>query len=291
MKIGYPCINRSIGCTANATFRLKNYSEENLVEKVKNNLDCLMQILKYNKQKNLLFFRISSVIVPFGSHPICKFDWQKYFKNEFKTIGNYIKENNFRISMHPDQFTLINAKDEFIVKRSIAELNYHCEILDLMSLDNTAKIQIHVGGVYGDKEAAITRFIHNYNLLPEKIKKRLVVENDDFSYSLKDCLRIHRACGIPILFDTFHHECLNNNESIHDALLYTKSTWKKEDGEMMVDYSTQKQEARRGTHTEHIDINHFKKFLETAKNINFDIMLEIKDKEKSALEAKKEIEC
>ena len=291
MKIGYPCINRSIGCTANSTFRLKNYSKENLIEKVTNNLECLKKILEYNKENNLFFFRISSDIVPFASHPVCKFDWQNHFEIQFQEIGNFIKKNNMRISMHPDQFTLINAKDPEIVRRSIEELNYHCEILDLMGLDHTAKIQIHVGGVYGDKESSIKRFVGNYIKLPEKIKKRLVVENDDRSYSLKDCLKINKRCGVPILFDTFHHECLNDGENMREALLKAKSTWKKEDGELMIDYSTQKAEARRGTHTQHIDISHFKDLIQKTRDINFDIMLEIKDKEESALKAIKEVGC
>jgi len=148
VKIGYPCINTRIGCTANSTFRLKNYSKENLIEKVTNNLNCLRKILEFNAKNNLLFFRISSDLVPFASHPVCRFDWVKHFKREFKEIGDYIKKNNIRISMHPDQFVLINAKDKDIVKRSIKELDYHCSVLDAMGLDGSAKVQIHVGGVY-----------------------------------------------------------------------------------------------------------------------------------------------
>lgn len=88
MKIGYPCINTSIGCTANSTFRLKNYSEENMVEKINNNLDCLEKILNYNVEKGFLFFRISSDLVPFASHPICTFNWRGYFKKRFREMVN-----------------------------------------------------------------------------------------------------------------------------------------------------------------------------------------------------------
>ena len=92
---------------------------------VKNNLGCLQKILHYNLKNDMLFFRISSDIVPFASHPICKFDWIKVFREEFEYIGNFIKNNNMRISMHPGQYVLLNAMDEKIRSRSIAELTYH----------------------------------------------------------------------------------------------------------------------------------------------------------------------
>jgi UV DNA damage endonuclease len=289
MKIGYPCINTSIGCTANSTFRLRNYSEENMREKINNNLKCLKRILEYNLKNELLFFRISSDLIPFASHPICTFKWEQEFKEEFKDIGEFIKENEFRISMHPDQFVLINSKDKRIVNNSIRELEYHCKVLDLMKLDRTAKVQIHVGGVYGEKEESIDRFIKNYNSLPDMIKKRLVIENDDKNFSLKDCLIIHEKTKIPILFDSFHHECLNNGEEVKDALKESIETWKENDGIAMTDYSNQEEGERKGVHAKHIYLEKFRKYLQETKEFNFDIMLEIKDKEKSALEAIKEV--
>ncbi|HPM43453.1 MAG TPA: UV DNA damage repair endonuclease UvsE, partial [Candidatus Omnitrophota bacterium] len=177
MKIGYPCINRTIECQGDKTFRLKSYSENRLREVIGNNLRCLAKILDYNTANNILFFRISSELVPFASHPVCKVPWQSIFKPDFIGIGNTIKKQNIRISMHPDQFTLINSRDEDIFGRSVKELLYHAEVLDLMGLDGTAKIQIHVGGVYGDKASSIGRFIKRYQELPGPIRKRLVIEN------------------------------------------------------------------------------------------------------------------
>jgi len=117
MRIGYPCINRTIDCTANSTFRLKSYSETRLKQSVKNNLCCLRRILQFNLEQRLFFFRISSDLVPFASHPINKFNWQKYFQEEFEEIGKFIIANRMRISMHPDQFTLINSIKEDIFER------------------------------------------------------------------------------------------------------------------------------------------------------------------------------
>ncbi|MBW2968254.1 UV DNA damage repair endonuclease UvsE, partial [Candidatus Woesearchaeota archaeon] len=150
-----------------------------------------------------------------------------------------------------------------------------------------AKVQIHVGGVYGDKPAAIERFAKNYKSLPDRIKRRVAVENDHKMYSLKDCLKVHKLTKVPIIFDSFHHECLNNDETWKDAMKLASKTWKRTDGIMMVDYSSQKKDAMAGSHTQGIDLKHFRRFIKESKHIDFDLMLEIKDKEKSALKAKK----
>jgi UV DNA damage endonuclease len=300
MKIGYPCINTSIERNTPSTFRLAFYSENRLIQTVEDNLKHLAKVLKYNVDHDLLFFRISSDIVPFASHPICKFDWDKHFQSEFKEVGDYIKKHHIRISMHPDQFVVINSPSEKIVNSSINELKYHCRVLDCMNLAETAKIQIHVGGAYGNKIDAIDRFVKIYNndkntLLDEYIKRRLVIENDDRLYNLSDCLYINQKTDIPILLDIFHHECFNSGEeSLFSALKKAKSTWKKDkDGIPMVDYSSQNvmdilyhgmnRETRKGKHTTAIDQILFNRFLKETAGLDFDIMLEIKDKEKSAL--------
>ncbi|MBD3425900.1 MAG: UV DNA damage repair endonuclease UvsE [Candidatus Omnitrophica bacterium] len=285
MRIGYPCINRSIDCRASSTFRLASYSEKRLKQTVRNNLSCLLRILEYNLSHDILFFRISSDLVPFASHPVCKFDWKKHFRKDLHRIGDFIKENRMRISMHPDQFILINSPKEDVIRRSVAELEYHCTLLDVMGLDRNAKVQIHVGGVYQDKPGAIERFSRNYKNLERKIKKRLVIENDDKLYSLRDCLSVHERTGVPILFDVFHHKCLNNGEKLRDALLKARKTWQKKDGMIMVDFSSQEKGRPKGTHTSTINTRSFKGFIRDISGIDADIMLEIKDKEKSALKA------
>ncbi|GAA4372193.1 UV DNA damage repair endonuclease UvsE [Hymenobacter koreensis] len=283
MRIGYPCVNESLDCTATSTFRLASYSDERVEQAVANNLACLQRILEYNVQHNLRFFRIGSGVVPFGSHPINTFRWQTRFAAEFRAIGDYIKQNDLRVSFHPDQFVVLNSPDAGIVQRSIDELVYQGSILDLMGLDGTAKLQIHAGGVYGDKEAALTRWIATYRQLPDVVKARLVVENDDRLYSLQDCLRLHNAVGVPVLFDNFHHECLNNGEPMPLALRMAAATWHPTlDGPIMIDYSSQAPGERRGKHVASMEEDLFRRFLEDLRGLDADIMLEIKDKEASA---------
>lgn len=285
MKIGYPCINRSLKCKSDSTFRLRNYSDTRLVETVRQNLQCLLEILEYNIREKLYFFRITSDLVPFASHPVNRFGWQAYFKKEFLRIGDFIRKNDLRISMHPDQFTLINSIDPLIFTRSVAELEYHADVLDLMDLKSTAKIQIHVGGVYKEKEKSMKRFVQRYEKLSTRVRRRLVIENDEHNYKLADCLTINKETGIPILFDAYHHERNNDGEGAVECLEESSRTWKSFDGIPMIDYSQQRKGAVKGAHAERIDIGKFKRFLKTTLPYDFDIMLEIKDKEKSALKA------
>jgi UV DNA damage endonuclease len=234
---------------------------------------------------SLLFFRISSDIVPFASHSVNKLDWADHFKLELERIGDFIGKNGFRISMHPDQFVLINSTKKDVIDRSISELNYHNKLLDTMGLDRTAKIQIHVGGAYGDKNRSVKRFIDNYALLEDGLKKRLVIENDDKIYSLRDCFLISEKTDIPLVFDFLHHLCLNNGEKTREALKMVFGTWKESDGIPIIDYSSQLSGVRRGAHALTLDAEDFKAFLGDVKGLDFDLMLEIKDKEASALKA------
>ncbi|MBN2465707.1 UV DNA damage repair endonuclease UvsE, partial [candidate division WOR-3 bacterium] len=218
MRIGYPCINRSIGCTSSRTFRLASYSEKRLVDTVETNLDCLEAVLRWNAAHGILFFRITSDLVPFASHPVCRYDWAGRFRDRFRRIGRFVRRQRMRISMHPDQFVLLNAIDEKIVESSIRELEYHTRVLDLMGLPGSAKVQIHIGGVYGDKNAAIGRFVAQHRKLPRVIKRRLVIENDDRSYTVADCLEVHHLTRVPVLFDVFHRRVNNSGESVRTAL-------------------------------------------------------------------------
>ncbi|WP_299819679.1 UV DNA damage repair endonuclease UvsE [uncultured Pontibacter sp.] len=289
MKIGYPCINETLDCSSSRTFRLASYSEERMIDTVAQNLACLRRILEYNVQHGLLFFRLTSGLVPFASHEVNQYNWQEHFKMTFRRLGDYIKSNNLRISMHPDQFVVLNSPNEQTVKNSIAELVYQGSVLDLMGLDTSAKLQIHGGGAYGDKPTAIQRFTEVYHtMLPEAVKARLCVENDDRTYTLQDCLQLHELTGMPVIFDNLHHECVNNGEPMREAVQMAAATWQPEkDGILMMDYSSQSLGERKGKHTQSIQEQLFHDFLAETEGLDMDIMLEIKDKEASAHKALK----
>lgn len=242
-------------------------------------------MVRWNIAHGLLFLRITSDLVPFASHPQNRFPWDEEFAEEFAKIGEIMRSSGMRISMHPGQYTLLNSPRPAVVEAAIADLRYHARVLELLGLDRTAKIQIHIGGVYGNKEKALARFLQRVEKLPPTVLDRLVLENDERFYTLSDVLRIHRKTRLPVVFDVFHHELNPDGHSLAEALEAQAETWGQGHGLPIVDYSSPLPGGRHGSHAHELDEEHFLKFLEESRPHDFDLMLEVKDKERSALRA------
>jgi len=292
-RIGYACINTSISATTNRTCRLDNCSDEKLRSLIKSNLSGLKEVINWNYRHNIFLYRISSVIIPFASHKVNKINWWEEFNDEFEEIGKLIKATQIRVSMHPGQYVNINSNSPEIVKASVKELNWHAKFLDSLDLDSTHRLIFHTGGVYGDKEAAIKRFIEEYKNIPKNIRERLTLENDDKSYTVWDVLDIYQETGIPIVFDILHHQVNNTgkkkDDDLESILKLCFATWNDTTGIPKIHYSTQRKGARSGMHADSINIDEFIEFYLKFRNYDFDIMFETKDKEKSVLEAYKRL--
>ena len=285
MRIGYPCTNRTLGCRGGRTLRLASFSLERLDEVVSGNLRCLETMLHFNVEHGIRFFRISSDLIPFASHSEIEPPWRHLYARAIAELGPLIQHEGIRIDMHPGQYTVLNSSDEKVAKNAMRDLVYHVGVLDEMGLDQTAKVQIHLGGVYGDREASLARFITRARLLPETIRRRLVIENDERSFGLVDCLRAADGAHLPVLLDVYHHRLKNAGESLADALAAAAETWSAADGIPIVDYSSPLPGGRFGQHAETLDDEDFRRFLYASRGVDVDVMLEIKDKELSALRA------
>jgi UV DNA damage endonuclease len=284
LKLGYACIPLTTKARTNRRLVLKDYSEEKLKIILEENLKDLKNILLHNVKNNIYMFRISSDIVPLGSHKINSFHWSSCYEEKLREIGAFAKINSMRLSMHPGQYTVINSPIEDIVIKSIKDLEYHCKFLDSLTIDYTNKIVLHIGGVYGDKTSAKLRFISNFQRLSDSLKKRLVIENDEKNFSLDDVLEISNSINIPVIYDNLHNICYgDNNYNINEIYKKVKATWKPEDGSMKVHYSQQAEGKKRGAHSSTIFTKGFLNYYDEVKEFNPDIMLEVKDKDISAI--------
>ena len=284
MKIGYACIPLTTKARTNRRLLLKNYSEDKLKILIEQNLNDLKAILVHNLKNNIYMFRISSDIIPLASHEINTFAWEIYYKEKLKDIGVFTKANHIRLSMHPGQYTVLNSPSGEVVLRAIKDLEYHCKFLDSLGIDYTNKIILHIGGVYGDKPSAKERFINNFQALNPSIKKRLAIENDEKSFSLDDVLEISKVINIPVIFDNLHNACYGDNSySINEIYNKVSATWKAEDGNIKVHYSQQAEGKQKGSHSDTIDTDAFLDYYNKVKEFDPDIMLEVKDKDISAI--------
>jgi UV DNA damage endonuclease len=287
IRLGYVGINTELP-TASRTFRLAGYSEERMLDITQGNLWALEEILKWNKEHAISLFRITSNLVPFGSHSINSGIWKEKLKDEFVRIGKFIKKHVMRVSMHPGQYTVLNTPHEINYANTVKDLEYHTAVLDLMKLDRNCVIVLHGGGVYGEKQIATARLEERIAALPSKFKKRVVLENDERNYSAFDILNVCKNTHLRGILDVFHHRVLPscNNISIRELIRCYGETWQN-DGRQKIHYSNQAPNKLRGAHSESIDITEFEGFYKSIKDLELDIMLETKDKQNSVLALRK----
>ncbi|MEA4988119.1 MAG: UV DNA damage repair endonuclease UvsE [Anaerovorax sp.] len=286
MSIGYACLTIGVPNTDIKSCMMKNASDEKLLELIAYNLNSLENIIDYNVNNNILLFRISSGIIPFGSSSVNQLKWWEIFEAKLSKIGQKIKNNNLRVSMHPGQYTVLNTPKKEVLENSIADLRYHWQFLKSLGVNDTHKIIIHIGGMYGDKNHAMKRFICHFGLLDKELKQRIVIENDDKSYNINDVLEIGSHLSIPVVYDNLHNYVnpYNKNKADNDWINECEKTWKVKDGLQKIHYSQQEPFKKPGSHSNHIDMNEFIRFYEILERDNIDIMLEVKDKNLSAIQ-------
>ncbi len=186
--------------------------------------------------------------------------------------------------MHPGQYTVLNSPRNEVVERAILDLEYHEKFLRALGTDKKSKIVLHLGGVYGDKKSAIESFVANYNKLSQKIADRLILENDDRSYNINDILEVSEKLDIPVVYDNLHNKVNKADEK--DALYWIEKcslTWKDDDGRQKIHYSQQNRQRQPGAHTNTVMIDEFMVFYERIRDLQLDVMLEVKDKNISAV--------
>ena len=285
MSIGYACLNIGTPNTNIRSVMQRNATPEKLTEVTAHNLEALEKMVDYNIANDIRLYRISSDLIPFGLSPVNALDWPEIHKEDFERVGAKIRKSGMRVSLHPGQYTVLNSPTEDVGERAIADLIYHDKILAALGTDTTNKIVLHVGGIYGDKKEAIERFEQNFRRLPETVQNRLILENDDRLYNIEEVLELAHRLQIPAVYDNLHHAINPPASGGADPywIAEAKKTWKMTDGNQKIHYSQQAPGKRPGAHTDTIDLETFLTFHDQLEDKQIDIMLEVKDKNLSAI--------
>ncbi|TDH58484.1 UV DNA damage repair endonuclease UvsE [Dankookia rubra] len=297
LRLGFPVkLMGDAGIKSNDTRRWQQSPH------LKVSLEHMDRALDYLDRHDIRMYRMSSDLAPYATHP----DMPQFHSMvrdsdaELRALGTKAKALDTRLSFHPSQFVVLNSPDPALVEKSIWDLSSQAEMLDRMELGPEAVMVIHVGGTYGDREAANARWVETWkNKLPEHVRRRLVLEHDDLRFSVSDILWIHERTGVRLIFDHQHFWCLNPaGLDMRDALGKVLRTWP-EGQRPKVHFSSPRTEMReikrkeKGTrklktvlvapvNTGHADFCNpfeFITFMRIAEGLDFDVMLEAKVKD------------
>lgn len=271
---------------------------------LKVSLGYVEQVLDYLGRNRITMYRLSSDLAPYATHP----DMPQFHSmvaesaRELQAVGEQAKRLDIRLSFHPSQFIVLNSPDADLVKKSIADLVSQADMLDRMELGPEAVLVIHVGGIYGDPATSRARWVDTWRVLPEAVRRRLVLENDDLRFSAADVLWIHQYTGVRLVFDYQHFWCLNPERlDLRATLASFVATWPT--GVVpKIHFSSPRTEMREvkrkdksgkvkpvllpPVFTGHADFCNpfeFATFMRTAAGLPFDVMLEAKAKDLALL--------
>ena len=265
---------------------------------------ALRSILEYARGEGIRMYRMSSDFVPYATHP----DMPQFHRQiednaaELAEVGELARASGIRLSLHPSQYVVLNAKDEGIVAKTLWDLDSQARLLDAMGQGPEAVVVLHIGGVYGDKSSALQRFVAGFERLSEPARRRLVIENDEAHFSVRDCLWVHERVGVPIVFDHQHFRLNRGGMEMVEAARATLATWPR-DVVPKIHFSSARldgREVKRGKtlsleapllrqHADYIDPWTFADFVGAIPDVRFDVMLEAKAKDLALLKLQRDL--
>ncbi len=196
---------------------------------LRHSLAMLHEVLGYMGEHALTMFRLPSNLCPYGTAPkFPELRWEGQFAEaaaELAGAREHAQRSGVRLSFHPGQYTVLNSPHEAVVAAARDELELQCRLLDELGAGPEAVVLIHVGGVYGDRAAARERMLREIEAMPDVVRRRFCLENDDVSWPAADVLEICRTAGVPMIFDFHHHDGLNSGEPWEEMLAGALSTW------------------------------------------------------------------
>ncbi|MEE4313296.1 MAG: UV DNA damage repair endonuclease UvsE [Desulfofustis sp.] len=198
-----------------------------LSEICRSNAENLLLAVQTAQRLGIGAFRIMSPLFPRMTHPLVGYRLDQLADGEIiaellAATGSYARRHDIRLSFHPDQFVVLSSPRPEVVANSIRELEYQAFLAEAVGAD---VINLHAGGVYGDKKSALQRLRHVIDDLPQRVRSRLTLENDDISYSVSDLLPVCENLSLPLVYDVHHHRCLPDGLSVEEATRLAGETW------------------------------------------------------------------
>ena len=266
----------------------RNQQLEYLDEICLHNARAMHNALRYCRDHDIKDFRINSQILPLKTHPDVGYSMEDLPAHDqiiqtFKDCGRFCKKHDIRTTFHPDQFILLSSPSSEVVHRSIADLVYQAEVARWVNAD---VINIHGGGAYGNKSVSLSRLRKRIEQLPEAVRSRLTLENDDRVYSPKDLLPVCRDMGIPLVYDVHHHRCLPDGSSVEVTTELAIGTWNREP---LFHLSSPKHGWKSGNPRNHHDYIDANDFPSCWTNLDITVEVEAKVKELAVLKLKQDL--
>ena len=284
IRYGFACKTIGVPGADLTAITLGRATPENMLGVCRHNLRALEAMLRYCAEARIPLMRISSDIIPLASHPQNSFHWQSELQAELEAVRATLAQTGIRVSMHPGQYTVLNSPRQDVVDRAVDDLVFHAGFLDALGADGSARIVLHLGGGYGDRPSALKRLTENLLGLPPQVLARISLENDERVFTIEDALHICGKCGLPAIFDVFHHSL---NAPAHGTQNYwldrVVESWSPQHGRPKLHYSQQLAGGKPGMHSRFIAMKDFMDFHRSLEGRELDVMLEVKDKNLSAV--------
>jgi len=272
---------------------IEKHGINKLKELIIQNLRDVLLLMKWNKEHNINVFRLSSELFPHMSNPKVESYTFDFATDLLREIGEKAKIYKQRLTFHPGQYNVVGTPNKQAFLKTVCDLKYHADVLDLMGMGKNSVIVVHGGGLYGDKNATKERWCKQFLQLPENVQKRLVIENCEKCFSIEDCLDISEKTNIPVVFDTHHYDCykkLHPDEPMFDAEFYIPfilKTWLRRGIKPKFHVSEQGC-GKIGHHSDIVnEIPNYLMEIPKKYGIKIDIMIEAKHKEIAVLKLMK----
>lgn len=287
IRLGYVAISKSLdNVTSSHALNYTNYEKNKDINKIYDiiykNLTDLNKILTYNIKNSIHFYRLTSHLIPLADHKDVNFDYKNKFSSEFIQLSKLINNNHMRIDLHPNQFAVLNSIKKEVVENTFRILKYQYDLLELLKIKNKVII-LHIGSNTFGKKKSIARFIKNFSLLPNNIKKCIAIENDDKVFNILDTLEISKKLNIPMVLDYHHHICNHDNINIKEYYQEIFNTWKEINPKIHFSSPKSKLKKDMRSHHDYINVDDFITFIEDIKHLNYniDVMIEAKEKDEA----------